>query len=369
MLGALSYSRLFVTKRGYTTLSTTLVHLRRCRNLSNSLLEANMSTQARGIRRGATPPSDSTPTDSNESTTQQSNNQKKRKQHWFQRKQEKKKDRVKGQAQYTGNRRGLDDEWESQTPHEGSFACLALQEQFQVTVPTFDEICCNQNSQTQSGYVVGIHRNHVCRLSNECPATNTLHAQVELALYKCQYLSQTNFGFPHKYSWSNSARTDKGVHACAQVVSCKLEIPDDNLEAARQAINAHLPEDIRVLDIVKVSRAFCAKTQRDRARYTYMIPSFLLYNREELQKLFTSVLGPNIRDGRSPRDPLSVEEMQQLASTLYKFRATPRHLTTVARGTRAIRRNTVRFTILQVKRVPTMPMLVDLLYRFKHKHQ
>jgi tRNA pseudouridine(38-40) synthase len=282
------------------------------------------------------PPSNITDrTDSNdESTTPQSTNNKnnKRKKHWTQRKQEKRKDRVKRQQdQHTGNRRGLDDEeWESQTPHEGSFACLALREQFQVAVPTFEDSAAMKIPKRKVAMLLGYTGTKYAGFQMNA-RQRTIHAQVELALYQCQYLSQTNFGFPHKYSWSNSARTDKGVHACAQVVSCKLEIlpQDDDLPAARQAINAHLPEDIRVLDIVKVSRAFCAKTQRDRARYTYMIPSFLLYNnREELQKLFTSVLGPNTtRNGRSPRDPLSVEEMQQLSSTLYKFRATPHDVT------------------------------------------
>jgi tRNA pseudouridine(38-40) synthase len=45
----------------------------------------------------------------------------------------------------------------------------------------------------------------------------TLQAELELALFRAGIISSSNFGWPSKYSWSNSARTDKGVHAAAQV--------------------------------------------------------------------------------------------------------------------------------------------------------
>lgn len=266
--------------------------------------------------------------------TQSNKKQKKRKQHWHQRKEQKRKERAAQQQQQdqrTGNRRGLDQDWESQIPHPGSFAHEDLRKQFNVTVPTFTT---NEDNDDDAK----IPKRKVAMLV-AYTGTNyggfqinggqrSLHAEIELALYKSQLLSPTNFGFPHKYSWSNSARTDKGVHACAQVVSAKLEIGDDMDNAARDKINQHLPNDVRVLDIIKVSRAFCAKTQRDRARYTYMIPSFVCYNRTDLKTLFSTVLGPNnnVREGRSPRDPLTYQEIQQLSAVLTQFRATPRHL-------------------------------------------
>ena len=44
-----------------------------------------------------------------------------------------------------------------------------------------------------------------------------MEAELELALYLAGTISKDNFGNPRKVSWSRSGRTDKGVHAVAQV--------------------------------------------------------------------------------------------------------------------------------------------------------
>ena len=144
---------------------------------------------------------------------------------------------------------------------------------------------------------------------------NTLQSNIELGLYKSGIISVRNFGYPTKYAWSNSARTDKGVHAAAQVCSFKGEmichktittnttVGDNNndgddegsnnerkqLDAMRERINKHLPTDIRVLDIERVTRMFCARTNRDKVRYQYMVPSYLFCSEEDVQKIFSNV--------------------------------------------------------------------------------
>jgi len=137
---------------------------------------------------------------------------------------------------------------------------------------------------------------------------NTLQSNIELGLYKSGIISIRNFGYPTKYAWSNSARTDKGVHAAAQVCSLKGEMichntitnnndGDDEgsknerkqLDAMRERINKHLPPDIRVLDIERVTRMFCARTNRDKVRYQYMVPSYLFCSEEDVQKIFSNV--------------------------------------------------------------------------------
>ena len=325
-----SCRRLLLFRHLPSITSATILHSNCVSVLPFSFIRAEMSTNETTATLAADTTTD-TASNNNKNNAQQpkKNNQKKRKKHWFQQKQDKKRNRVEKQPEETRNRRGLDQDWESQSPHAGSFAHVDMQQQFNVKVPVID------NEEDDDGSNVKIPKRKVAMLI-AYTGTNyggfqinqgqhSLHAEIELALYKAQYLSPTNFGFPHKYGWSSSARTDKGVHACAQVVSAKLAIGDD-MNAARETINGYLPSDIRVLDIVKTSRAFCAKTQRDRARYTYMIPSFLLYNRRELQTLFTSVLGPNPRDGRRARDPLTKDEITQLATELHKFRVTSQQL-------------------------------------------
>jgi len=127
----------------------------------------------------------------------------------------------------------------------------------------------------------------------------SLQAYLEWALYQAHYISPSNFGYPSKYSWSNSARTDKGDHASAQVCSTKVEIPmlshppfvaqpqqtqklsklqnhDYDWNKVRKTINQYLPPDIRILDVVRTTSKFCAQSQRNKVRYQYMIPSFIL---------------------------------------------------------------------------------------------
>jgi len=173
----------------------------------------------------------------------------------------------------------------------------------------------------------------------------TLQAQIELALAKCKMLSSANFGYPSKYKWSTSGRTDKGVHACAQVCSAKVILPTiadtDNtnatdttsvMDVVRQQLNDVLPSDIRILDVIRTTRNFCAKTQRDRVRYQYMIPSFVLMPIQEARQSLEQVL-PDIllkqdqdqnskeRSIRNPSGPLSKDEIAKLQTLLYGHRA------------------------------------------------
>jgi hypothetical protein len=52
------------------------------------------------------------------------------------------------------------------------------------------------------------------------PEQKTIQAEIELALYRSGMISKDNFGTQHKYSWSNSARTDKGKQSREQHGSC-----------------------------------------------------------------------------------------------------------------------------------------------------
>lgn len=165
----------------------------------------------------------------------------------------------------------------------------------------------------------------------------TLQAEIELALFKAGLLSELNFGSPQKYSWSSSARTDKGVHACSQVCSLKVEFPlleggsgeldDACIEAARERIQERLPDEIQVLDLLRTTRNFCAKTQRDRVRYQYMIPSFLFH--PDYRSLLEEHGIP--LDGRSEnaKAPLTTEEIAKLAGALKSYRSTPEQRATL----------------------------------------
>lgn len=96
------------------------------------------------------------------------------------------------------------------------------------------------------------------------------------------------------------------MHAAAQVCSFKGEMiyhhtiggDDDGgggvkkqLDAMRKKVNGYLPSDVQVLDFERVTRMFCARTNRDKVRYQYMVPSYVLCSKEEVERVFTTALG------------------------------------------------------------------------------
>ena len=163
-----------------------------------------------------------------------------------------------------------------------------------------------------------------CQQTNE--GIKTLQAEFELALLKSELLSPLNFGYFHKYSWSTSGRTDKGVHAAAQVCSAKIQmLPDQTMDDVREVINQHLPPEFRVLDVVKTTGSFCAKTGRSRVRYQYMIPSFFFYDRTKLIKLLQEVAPKEGRD-RHMGEPLNETEISKIQEQMKNYRVTPEQL-------------------------------------------
>ena len=234
-------------------------------------------------------------------------------------------------------------------PTAGSFACPAMREQFGVVIPphllpplattatattTDDDDNTMKNKREPRtkrklalllGYVGSDYAGFQIN-----PQQNTLQAAFEVALLKSGLISPLNFGFPHKYGWSTSGRTDRGVHACAQVCSAKLEfLPGQDESKARDLLNQHLPEHFRVLDVVKTSKAFHAKTGRSRVRYQYMIPSFCFFPREQLRDVLLQTAPPPFALGDNhdsnttqPQEPvvLTTKQVQDIQAQLHPYR-------------------------------------------------
>lgn len=79
--------------------------------------------------------------------------------------------------------------------------------------------------------------------------------------------------FPGKPRLHSSSRTDTGVHALGMVAH--FELPDGVLEMPVRklvlAINAHLPEDVRVLAVQRVKTSFHARFDATGKQYRYFI--------------------------------------------------------------------------------------------------
>jgi tRNA pseudouridine38-40 synthase len=93
------------------------------------------------------------------------------------------------------------------------------------------------------------------------PHRITIQESVEAALAKLAGQPVTVHG---------SGRTDAGVHARAQVASCSLETSLSAL-TIRRALNANLPEEIRVVRVQPVASDFHARFSARGKEYRYQI--------------------------------------------------------------------------------------------------
>ena len=67
-----------------------------------------------------------------------------------------------------------------------------------------------------------------------------------------------------------AGRTDAGVHARGQVANVRTET-HHNLKTIKRAVNAHLPDDVAVLEVAEVDNQFHARHSALRRSYRYLI--------------------------------------------------------------------------------------------------
>ncbi|KAM6985561.1 pseudouridylate synthase 1 homolog [Aplochiton taeniatus] len=148
----------------------------------------------------------------------------------------------------------------------------------------------------------------------------TIEDELVTALIKSSCIPENHGDDMKKMSFQRCARTDKGVSAAGQVVSLKLWLIDDIM----QNINAHLPPQMRVLGLKRVTGGFNSKNSCDARTYSYMLPtvafapkdfdtqnsSAFRLEEETLQRsnrLFARYKGThnfhNFTSQKSPRDP------------------------------------------------------------------
>ncbi|XP_034048326.1 tRNA pseudouridine synthase A-like isoform X2 [Thalassophryne amazonica] len=101
------------------------------------------------------------------------------------------------------------------------------------------------------------------------PQFKTIEDELVTALIKCGCIPEDHGEDMKKMSFQRCARTDKGVSAAGQVVSLKLRLLDDVVAK----INEHLPSQIRVLGLKRVTQGFNSKNNCDGRTYSYMLPT------------------------------------------------------------------------------------------------
>ena len=155
---------------------------------------------------------------------------------------------------------------------------------------------------------------------------------------------------------SRAARTDRGVHAVANVLGVSLPALGGSSTRWLQQLNAVLPADVRVLRRVRTTAEFHAQRNCERRRYEYLLPY--------------DVLCP----GRAGDGPPSADEVvrvrQQLKALLKRFHGTRdyRHFTRGSAQYQAAHdmcRHVFKIFVPQAR--PTPPSLTAAAAR--HAHQ
>ncbi|KAI8647704.1 pseudouridine synthase [Parasitella parasitica] len=103
------------------------------------------------------------------------------------------------------------------------------------------------------------------------PGCLSIESVIFEAMVKANAISKDNADDPKKSAWMRAARTDKGVHAAGNLISLKMQIPEDYDVVER--INSFLPPQIRVWGYVPCIRSFHAKNLCDSRIYEYLLPT------------------------------------------------------------------------------------------------
>ncbi|XP_078486931.1 pseudouridylate synthase 1 homolog [Ciona intestinalis] len=98
----------------------------------------------------------------------------------------------------------------------------------------------------------------------------TIEGDLFQALVNAKVVPSNCVQEPHKMTYKNASRTDKGVSTCGQVASLKLRLNENVVDL----INQHLPEDIVVMAVRRTTQGFNAQLKAEGRTYSYTLPTF-----------------------------------------------------------------------------------------------
>lgn len=105
------------------------------------------------------------------------------------------------------------------------------------------------------------------------PDVHTIEGDLFKAFAKAGAISPENADDLKKSGFMRAARTDKGVHAAGNVISCKLIIEDEDI---LEKINAELPDQIKVWGIERTNKSFDCRKMCSLRIYEYLLPTYTL---------------------------------------------------------------------------------------------
>lgn len=128
----------------------------------------------------------------------------------------------------------------------------------------------------------------------------TAEGELEKALYTCKMISDLNYNNLQKVSWGRGSRTDRGVHACANMINCKICLDEKFVKSGFEniagksdfkksiewskvinEINGNLNSKMRVFGLRLVTKGFDVRKSARSRKYEYLIPLNVFRRKKE----------------------------------------------------------------------------------------
>ena len=104
------------------------------------------------------------------------------------------------------------------------------------------------------------------------PGVKTVEEELLKGLERAKLIKPYNAKDIKKLSFQRASRTDKGVSAARQIVSCNLHV--SNLQNDIKTLNNSLPDDIIIYNIIRTTKSYdCHKYASSRV-YEYLCPTY-----------------------------------------------------------------------------------------------
>lgn len=142
----------------------------------------------------------------------------------------------------------------------------------------------------------------------EDPTKPTTEGELEKALHKANMITEYNYNDLHKICWRRASRTDKGVHAAVNAISCKICLVDkyvkDAVGESSKAdfkksvdwqkiigdINANLHASVRVFGLRFVTKGFDIRRSACSRKYEYVAPLSMFRGKMNVDKTSDEIL-------------------------------------------------------------------------------
>ncbi|KAH7719909.1 PUS-1 protein [Aphelenchoides avenae] len=124
----------------------------------------------------------------------------------------------------------------------------------------------------------------------------TIESNLLRAMREYGVISEDEEKRPFSFYFQRAGRTDRAVSAVRQCCSMLLPLDEEFIKNGHDAINEHLPKDIRVLGIRRATPSFHAQKTCNARSYSYTLPTFAFADTTDLTNSKYRINDDRIKD-------------------------------------------------------------------------